>query len=72
MRRDVSQGKDAEFSSEARSSSYAQEFEGLVRSKQGKKASDERTLLRTMIEANAASAKRTKGRKRGREDEENE
>jgi hypothetical protein len=72
MRKDVSEGKDAAFSGQARSASYAQEFEGLVRSKQGKKGADERSVLKAVLEASVQGAKRTKGRKRGREEDEEE
>ena len=72
MRRDVASNKAAEFSTDARSSSYVQEFEGLVRSKQGKRVVDEQSVLRGLIEANAAGGKKAKGRKRARDENEAE
>lgn len=72
MRRDVAFGREPLFSSEARSASYAQEVEGVLRGRAGKKG-EEGAFLRGVIEAGVPSAKRGgTGRKRGREEEANE
>lgn len=66
MRKDLAENKPIGFCEEARGASYVQEIEGVVR---GKKKIDETTYLTQTIESSLNKAKRTKGRKRGRDEE---